>query len=335
MPTNKNAQNRYIIIDTCLRRRNRVWTIEDLLQAVSDDYVETTAAGSGVCMRTLKEDLHNMRLPTHYNAPIKYTRRLGYHYSDPEYSIFKSSLTSEDLVLLHQSLHTLKALRGLGLTDDLDELIQRLERQLPSISAAASPILQLEAAPDYTGTPYLKPLYLAIRDKTPLVVHYQSYRAAQTTPEEVHPYLLKAYNGRWYLIGFNEAKGPHLQNYALDRIKQLTGSQAAFRTSDVDFSTYYESIIGVTIPEQSAGVETIRLHIAAGRAPYVRTKALHASQVILHDTAAGLEIELRLIINQELKTLLLSFGPDLRVLEPSTLRSSMKRLLRKAALNYE
>jgi predicted DNA-binding transcriptional regulator YafY len=335
MPVSKNAYKRYLIIDKCLQRRNRRWTIKDLLKAVEDDYRATTTNDKGVCERTLKGDIHDMKLPMHHDAPIEYTREKGYHYTDPEYSIRKTPLTSADLMILHQSLHTLKALRGLGLADDLDELVQRLEQHLPSDGAVTNPILQLEAVPDYTGTEHLKPLYKAIREQTPQMIHYQSYRAAQANLIEVHPYLLKTYNGRWYLIARNEAKGAHVQNYALDRIKKLGDIQLAFRPTDVDFSTYFESLIGVTVPEKNPPVETIRLHIAAGRAPYLLTKTLHPSQATISNTADGLVIELRLVINQELKTKLLSFGPDLQVLAPTSLRDSMLEKLKKAASRYK
>lgn len=335
MPVSKNAYKRYLIIDKCLQRRNLIWTIKGLLKAVDDEYRETTAKGKGVCERTLKGDLHDMKLPMHHAAPIEYTRKKGYHYTVPGYSIRKTPLTSADLMILHQSLHTLKALRGLGLADDLDELVQRLEQHLPSDGTVTNPILQLEAAPDYTGTEHLKPLYKAIREQTPQVMQYQSYRAAKASPVEVHPYLLKTYNGRWYLIARNEAKGAHLQNYALDRIKGLDESPLKFRPTDVDFSTYFDSIIGVTMPEKNPHVETIRLHIAAGRALYVLTKALHPSQVTISDTADGLVIELRLIINQEFKTRLFSFGPDLQVLAPKSLRDSMHEKLKKAVSRYK
>lgn len=334
MPANKNAQNRYLIIDQCLCRRNRCWTIQDILDAINKDYEETNGSGTGVSLRTLRGDLKNMRSLTHHNAPIAYTPELGYHYTDPEYSIFKSSLTSEDLMLLHQSLHTLKGLRGFGLADDLDELITRLERHVPSAGSSTAPILQLEIAPDYTGTPFLKPLYKAIREKNAVVLHYKPYRAAQVSHELVHPQLLKAYNGRWFLIALNEARGSHPQNYALDRITFIDDSRLEFRPAAIDFSSYFDSLIGVTIPENNPGVETIRLHISAGRAPYVRTKPLHKSQRVITDTDEGMEIELRLIINQELKTLLLSFGPDLRVIAPVALLNSLRQRLRKALSNY-
>ncbi|GAB4022740.1 WYL domain-containing protein [Spirosoma migulaei] len=291
--------------------------------------------GAEISIRTLRGDLEAMRSNTHYNAPIVYTRLKGYHYTDSDFSIFKSLLTSEDLVLLHQSLHTLKGLRGLGLTDDLNELIQRLERQVPSAGSSSTPILQLESAPDYSGISNLKPLYKAIRERTPVVLHYQSYRAVKASHQEVHPQLLKTYNGRWYLIALNETKGFHLQNYALDRINLIEDSQLEFRTVDIDFNSYFESLIGVTIPENNPGVETIRLHISGGRAPYVLTKKIHHTQRKITDTSEGVEIELRLIINQEFKTLLLGFGPDLKVLAPVSLRKSMKKLFKNAFQQYE
>ena len=335
MPANKNAQNRYLIIDRCLCRRNQCWKIQDILDAINEDYEQTNGVGKGVSLRTLREDLKNMRSLTHHNAPITYSPQRGYYYTDPDYSLYKSSLTSEDLMLLHQSLHTLKGLRGFGLADDLDELIQRLERHVPSEGYSATPILQLELAPDYTGTPFLKPLYEAIRERKPLVLHYQPYRASQVSLEIVHPQLLKTYNGRWYLIAFSETKGPNLQNYALDRIKLLETCSLEFRQAEIDFNIYFESLLGVTIPENNPGIETIRLYLTAGRAPYVRTKPFHKSQRILMDSEEGMEIELRLLINQELKTILLSFGPDLQVLAPDSLRKSLRKVLRKAYLHYE
>lgn len=334
MPVNKNALNRYTIIDQCLCRRNRCWTIQNLLDAVNEDYEKMYGPGAGISLRTLRDDLKYIRSLDHYNAPIAYTLSRGYHYTDPEFSIFKSSLTSADLMLLHQSLYTLKGLRGFGLADDLDELIQRLERHTPSAGSSTTPILQLELAPVYTGTPFLKPLYEAIREKKALVLHYQSYRAEQISLEEVYPHLLKTYNGRWFLVACNEAKGAHPQNYALDRIKRVETSSLPFKQTEVDFSTYFESVIGVTIPENTPGVETIRLFVTAGRAPYVRTKPLHSSQQLITDSEAGMEIELRLIINQELKTLLLSFGPDLRVLTPTSLCHSMRKRLKRASGQY-
>lgn len=332
MPVNKSAHDRYLIIDKCLQRRNRVWTIKDLLEAVADEYRE--AGSDGVCERTLKGDLHHMKNLNGYNAPIKYSRQLGYHYTRPGFSIRNTPLTSADLLILHQSLHPLKALRGLGLADELNQLIRRLEQHLPSSTEAIRPVLQLEAVPDYTGTEHLNRLYKAISDKTALRIEYQPYRAHKARVEDVHPYLLKTFNGRWYLIAQNEAKGDQLQNYALDRIKSVNDSQSDFRPSKVELGTYFSSLIGVTIPQKNPGIETVRLHISSGRAPYVLTRAIHSSQIVLRDTDTGLEIELRLIINQEFKTRLLSYGPDLQVLSPSSLRNSIRKLFKKALANY-
>ena len=134
------------------------------------------------------------------------------------------------------------------------------------------------------------------------------------------------------MIALNESKGINPQNYALDRIQQLSACQLNYRSADSNFGTYFDSLIGVTIPEKSKGIETIRLYITAGRAPYVRTKPLHKSQRVVTDTDAGMELELRLLINQELVTLLLSFGPDLRVISPISLLNSVQKRFKKCAI---
>lgn len=327
MPVNKNAHDRYLIIDKCLQRHYRTWTIKDLLAAVKEE------SGESVCERTLKGDLQQMKKLDGYNAPIAYSARQGYHYAEPGYSIRNTPLTTADLMVLHQSLHPLKSLQGLGLADELNELINRLEQHLPVDEPYNTQVLQLEAAPNYTGIEHLKCLYKAVVDKVTLRIEYKPYRLANARTEEVHPYLLKAFNGRWYLIACNEANQGEIKNYALDRIKNIGESQTAFRPCTIDLNAYFASLIGVTIPHNSY-IETIRLFISSGRAPYLLSKLIHSSQVVVNETAEGIEIELRLIVNQELKTTLLSYGPDVKVLYPDSLRRSIQKLLKKALNNY-
>lgn len=336
MPINKNAHNRYVVLDECLRNRGRRWAITDLQAAVEAEYNRTTATKDSVSIRTIKGDLHEMRPggSTHFDAPICYHRDKGYYYDDPAYSIHNLPLSAADVGLLHQSLQPLRALRGLGLAADLDEMIQRLEQRLPRAGTVTTPILHFDAAPDYVGTPNLQPLYEAIRQRTPLELLYQPYRAQQPRPEVVHPYVLKVYNARWFLLALPEAVPTQVRTYPLERIVSLGRSPLPFRPATVDFNRYFQAVVGVTIPENSRP-EIIRLLVRPGRAPYVRTKALHASQRTLSDTAVGLELELRLHLNQELKTLLLSFGPDVQVLAPASLRLAMQKLLQKAVARYE
>ena len=48
MPANRNALIRYKTIDNCLRRRNRRWTLEDLIEACSDALYEYEGIDKGI-----------------------------------------------------------------------------------------------------------------------------------------------------------------------------------------------------------------------------------------------------------------------------------------------
>lgn len=330
MPTNKHAQHRYAIIDECLRRPQQRWTIAKLLEAVSVAHNALTGSDQGISLRTLRNDLRDMRPggATHYEAPIAHHPTHGYYYEDPGFSIFNTLLTGDDLVLMHQSLHPLRAIQGLGLAAELDSLIKRLEQRLPAAdSSADAAILHFDPAPAYVGTQHLQPLYEAIRARRAVSLTYRPYPAPQAGTHVIHPYLLKTYNHRWFLMGYNgygyaADQPPTLSTYALDRIESIGPAAIDYVPTQEDFSSYFASVIGITRPV-GAQPELVRLQFSAGRAPYVKTKPLHPSQEVVSESEAGLEVVLHLIPNQELLTILLSFGPDMKVLAPASLQKAL------------
>ena len=101
MPVNKNALLRYKIIDRSLRNRYRRWTIEDLVDAVSDALYDMEGIQKGVSLRTVQADIQMMRSDKlGYNAPIEVYDKKFYRYADPNYSITELPLTNEDVRLI-------------------------------------------------------------------------------------------------------------------------------------------------------------------------------------------------------------------------------------------
>jgi len=71
MATNKLALIRYKTIDNCLKNRFRKWTLEDLIEKVSDALYEYEGITSGISKRTIQGDIQMMRSDRlGYNAPI-------------------------------------------------------------------------------------------------------------------------------------------------------------------------------------------------------------------------------------------------------------------------
>ena len=69
MPTNKNAQLRYQILDRCFSDFSRKYEIQDLVDKVNDALYDLY--GTEVSLRQIREDMKYMRDRVTYNAPIK------------------------------------------------------------------------------------------------------------------------------------------------------------------------------------------------------------------------------------------------------------------------
>lgn len=109
-------------------------------------------------------------------------------------------------------------------------------------------------------------------------------------------------------------------NVALDRIRDIQPSSAKYQPTDIDFSEYFDDVIGVTIP-QDCQPEHVLLRFAPNRLPYVLSKPLHPSQKT-KDKANGI-IEITVKPNRELMALMLEFGDDVEVLQPKMLREQI------------
>ena len=72
MAVNKLALIRYKTIDNCLRNRRRKWTLDALIEKVSEALYEYEGIVKGISRRTIQGDIQMMRSDKlGYNAPIQ------------------------------------------------------------------------------------------------------------------------------------------------------------------------------------------------------------------------------------------------------------------------
>lgn len=335
MPTNKNASYRYRIIDLCLRNTGRKWTLENLMDEISIRLEEDFGKGTGISKRTVQADISIMRSirPRGFDAPI--VCKDGYYsYSDPDYSIENNPLNEQDLRTLTEATELLKQFKNIPVLSELQEMVIKLEGIIPPDDKPERKWIEFEKNENLRGLKFIDPIYKAVRNNKVLTVEYQPFTETTSRPMILHPYLLKEYRNRWFLIGYNDElqKMSHL---ALDRIESLSPSGKRFvRVKGFSESLYFSDVLGITIPEGSEP-ETIELEIAPARAPYIKTKPLHPSQTILLENENGLLIHLNLIINKELISELLGFGKDVKALKPVSLKALIKENLSRALENYQ
>jgi hypothetical protein len=75
MAQTKNALIRYKTIDKCLQNNYRQWTLEDLIEAVSEALFEYEGKENSVSKRTLQLDIQMMR-----SEKLGYNARRLYHH---------------------------------------------------------------------------------------------------------------------------------------------------------------------------------------------------------------------------------------------------------------
>src|ERR1700748_245345 len=131
MSINKLALIRYRTIDECLRNRYRKWTLESLIDKISDVLYESEGIESGGSRRTVQADIQLMRSDRlGYNAPIVVTEKKYYTYSDPEYSITNTPITDADLGKMKEIVGLLKQFNGFDYFEEMSDMIARLENNL-------------------------------------------------------------------------------------------------------------------------------------------------------------------------------------------------------------
>ena len=134
MPVNKNALLRYKIIDRSLRNRYRRWTIEDLVDAVSDALYDMEGIQKGVSLRTVQADIQMMRSDKlGYNAPIEVYDQKFYHYADPNYSITELPLTKEDVRLIDKAVDLLAKAEEQPELQATGRVLKRVRKRLIAI----------------------------------------------------------------------------------------------------------------------------------------------------------------------------------------------------------
>ena len=333
MPANRNALIRYKTIDNCLRNRFRKWTLQDLIDAVSDALYEYEGI-DGVSKRTIQSDIQMMRSDKlGYNAPIVVIDRKYYTYEDDTYSITNMPLSDHDLAQLSETADFLKQFSGFSHFQALSGMVQKLEDHIYSKSTHQAPIIDFEKNENLKGLSFLDVLYQAIKKKEVLEISYQSFKARTASTFLFHAYLLKEFNNRWFIVGKKEA---HTQiiTLALDRIVTAKTNPIKNYIENIYFDpkTYYQHTIGVTVKNTKPKI--IRIFVNQYSAPYVLTKPLHHSQKVIETPPKGIIIQVEVIINFEFERLILGFGETMQVLSPKKLKLRMKKKFADALERY-
>lgn len=335
MAITKNALIRYRTIDKCLKNHYRKWTLNNLIEACSDTLYELEGRNVNVSKRTIQLDIQLMRSDKlGYNAPIEVYEKKYYRYKDTDYTITAIPLTENDMNVLSETMNMLKQFEDFSLFSEFKGVLHKLEDTLYAEKNQKPAIIHLDKNVELKGLEWLDELYQAILKEVVLKVMYQSFKAFYPSETILHPYLLKEFNNRWFLVGRNHKNGK-LLTLALDRILGLDYDfQKTYIPATFNADQYYENTIGVTVlPDEY--LQEVIFKVDRYNAPYVETKPFHTSQEILEKYDNGsVTFKIKVHLNFELERLLLGFGSSLEIISPNRLRRRMKKHHQSALALY-
>ncbi|MCQ2204739.1 MAG: WYL domain-containing protein [Bacteroidales bacterium] len=336
MPANKNALIRYKTIDNCLRNHYRQWTLEDLVDACSDALYEMEGIDKGVSVRTVQGDIQMMRSDKlGYNAPIEVYDHKYYRYADKDFSITNMPLSQNDYEVMQEAIDMLRQLEDFSQFSEMSDVVSRLQDKLAIGKHNRKPIVNFDKVPDLKGLRLLNPLYNYIANKQTLRIMYQSFNATEPVEFILFPYLLKEFRNRWFLFG-SKASNMLMFNLPLDRIVSVEPYDEPFKENpQFDSEHFFDDVIGVS-KNITSTPRKIKFWASKEQSNYILTKPIHPSQKVIRTNEDGSTIfSIEVVINFEMYSVFMSYGPGVKIIYPRTAVKYMKDKLREAAEHYD
>ena len=323
MPVDKQVLLRYQVLNRCFRNRFRDFTIDDLVDECNKALRK--ADKPDVSKRTIQNDINMLEADYGIvlDEKLKRGRQRLYRYRDTNYSLHLFRINDAERNKIQDAIRVLEYYEGEPLYDWARTLLMQVGGGM--FDEESSSVVSFQSNPDLKGLSLFGRLLQAIIAKRVLKISYTPF-GKDTYSERIYPYHLKQFNDRWYLIA--QAVGyDDLAHYALDRIEDFEAISLPYKEAEVDFTEYFDEVIGVTVPEHCEP-EDVLLRVSNNRFNYIKTKPLHLSQRIISEEDGYTKISINVKINKELISLILSFGADIEVLSPASLRTMIAKIIR-------
>lgn len=155
------------------------------------------------------------------------------------------------------------------------------------------------------------------------------------TKRVLSPYIIKQYASSWYLVAYDHftEQIEKTKVFKLSRILKMEESNTKFK-HDPDFSVenYFKYTIGILHSHKEKPIKTKIQVISDHYFEIWKDSPLHPSQCINDEKKKIIEIET--YNTSELYSLLLRYGPSIKVLGPTVVIKEIKKKLTAAAKHY-
>lgn len=325
MAQGKNAYIRYKMLDRCFRDSRKRYYIEDLLDACNDELYNYD--GSSVTERTIRDDIHFMQRQAGGGVPLvkKYDgHRAYYMYSDRNFSIMDLPMSQSEVEMLSDTIQMLSRFKGLPNHEWLNATLAQMKSTF-NINHAKASYVSFFQNEDLKGLKYFTPLYESIVSQHVLSLEYHKF-GGPSYNRIIHPYQLRQYNNRWFLVGKEPAVSENLPLVVvpLDRIDDYKIQEKEKYSPMVgEIEDYFKDIVGVSLRFEKS-CQHIVFKAYHPTDSYIETKPIHHSQRVVERHEDYTILSLDLIPTYEFETIMLTYADKCEILEPLDLRDKIK-----------
>ena len=184
-----------------------------------------------------------------------------------------------------------------------------------------------------SGQAYLQTIIEAMKENRVLNMTYHSYWKDKEGNYDVHPYCVKLFRQRWYMV----AQGTYHDEpriYALDRIQELNVKDETFELpKGWDANEYFDGSYGsITNPHEEK--QEVKIKVSASQANYIRSLKIHESQEEVERNEEYSIFTFFLRPELDFQQELLKNGEDVEVLEPQWFRNDIGEKIKRMCDKY-
>ena len=184
-----------------------------------------------------------------------------------------------------------------------------------------------------SGEIYLTSVIEAMRDSRIIKFTYKSFTDAAPHDVYLQPYFVKVFRQRWYVIGYTSAYNG-IRTYSIDRFENIEVTKESFEyPSDFIPEEYFDGCFGIMY--SNIPCESVVLKVSSVQAGYFKTLPLHETQKTVSDTETHTVFKYEMKITNDLIKEILSYGADVEVISPQSLRSKIEKHLSAALQKYK
>lgn len=275
-------------------------------------------------------------LKNRLDAPLRHNPRFGgWEYTEPHYTLPFLALSVPEADTLRRTLvaacaHLPPADRQL-----VQELAVKLSPYIRGLPQRGGSVLP-HSPEAFVGTVALAQDYLPsealLRDLRRAVDHrrrvrmvYYSAHSDAVTERTVRPHSLLNWRGELYLVAFCELRGA-FRDFFLPRIQtyEVWDEEPAFTPEpSFDLDTYVAQAFALQRGKEAV---TVRVKFSPYQSRWIRERLYHPSQQTEPQPDGSLILTMTVPGTEEITRWLLSFGAEVEVLKPESLRESLRNI---------